>query len=180
MRADAVDRLTGEGWAQLLAHGIRTIVDLRNEDELLPDRPPRPEEIETVHLPLDGVEDEGFWKRWRDEPPPLYCAHPPRADAGAVGALGASGLGDLFDAGDLGVGKPEPYVFHHALHLLAADPWDATMVGDSLTCDIDGAIDAGLRAVWLNRFRRPPPAERPDVTEITTLDELKVTLDDMS
>lgn len=98
--------------------------------------------------------------------------------------LETSGLAELFDAvvisGDLGVGKPDLHVFQHALTLLDADPREATMVGDSMTRDIDGAIAAGLQAIWLNRFRRPRPAERPDVTEITTLTDLNGALDDMS
>jgi putative hydrolase of the HAD superfamily len=98
--------------------------------------------------------------------------------------LNASGLAELFDSvvisGDLGIGKPDPHVFQHALTLLDGDPREATMVGDSMTRDIDGAITAGLQAVWLNRFRRPCPAERSDVTDITTLTDLSAALDDMS
>jgi protein-tyrosine phosphatase len=37
VRADAVDRLTADGWAALRAHGVRTVIDLRNEDERAPD-----------------------------------------------------------------------------------------------------------------------------------------------
>ena len=94
--------------------------------------------------------------------------------------LAGSGLAGLFDAvvvsGDLGVGKPDPHVFQHALALLDGDPGEATMVGDSLTRDVDGAIAAGLRAIWVNRFGRPRPAERPDVVEIAALTELAAAL----
>ena len=37
VRADAVDRLTESGWAALQAHGIRTVIDLRNDSELRSD-----------------------------------------------------------------------------------------------------------------------------------------------
>jgi protein-tyrosine phosphatase len=37
VRADALDRLSAEGWAALEAHGVRTVIDLRNGDELGPD-----------------------------------------------------------------------------------------------------------------------------------------------
>jgi protein tyrosine/serine phosphatase len=91
IRADAPDHLTAAGWAALEAHGIRTIVDLRNEDELRPDLVPRPEGLTTLHLPLDGVEDREFWDRWELLPPPLYYApflerFPERA-AGVIAAI---------------------------------------------------------------------------------------------
>ena len=64
VRADALSRLTSDGWAALQAHGVRTVVDLRNDDELGPDDAPRPEGIETVQEPLDGMEDTEFWEQW--------------------------------------------------------------------------------------------------------------------
>lgn len=94
--------------------------------------------------------------------------------------LAASGFADLFDAvvvsGDVGVGKPDRRVFDHALALLGADPASTTMVGDNLVKDIDGALAAGLRAVWLNRHGRPRPPERADIAEIATLADLEATL----
>lgn len=50
--------------------------------------------------------------------------------------LAASGLGDFFQAvvvsADLGVAKPDPSVFRHALDRLGVDGADATMIGDSI------------------------------------------------
>ena len=74
VRGDCPDRLTAAGWEALGAHGIRTIVDLRNEDELRPDLV-RPAGVTTVHVPLDGVEDTDFWDEWGTGPQfgtPLY------------------------------------------------------------------------------------------------------------
>jgi putative hydrolase of the HAD superfamily len=86
--------------------------------------------------------------------------------------LAASGLAGRFDAvvvsADLGVGKPDPSVFRHALALLGAR--DGVMVGDSLERDIDGALAAGLGAVWINRFGHGPG--RDGVPEIASLAEL--------
>jgi protein-tyrosine phosphatase len=74
VRGDSPDRLTAAGWAALREHGIRTIVDLRDEDELGPEPPPQG--LARVHLPLDGVdEDPGFWDEWGSGPQfgtPLY------------------------------------------------------------------------------------------------------------
>ena len=75
VRADALDRLSADGWAALEAHGVRTVIDLRNDDELATDLAPRPAAITTLHLPLDGVEDTEFWKQWHERPEfgtPIY------------------------------------------------------------------------------------------------------------
>jgi protein tyrosine/serine phosphatase len=72
VRADAVDRLTVDGWAALEAHGVRTVIDLRNADELAPDFAPRPAAITTLHVPLDGIEDTEFWDHWKEQAPPMY------------------------------------------------------------------------------------------------------------
>jgi protein-tyrosine phosphatase len=75
VRADALDRLTAAGWAALEAHGVRTVVDLRNHDERGEDVAPRPPGLTTLHLPLDGVEDAEFWKHWHGRPDfgtPIY------------------------------------------------------------------------------------------------------------
>jgi HAD superfamily hydrolase (TIGR01509 family) len=82
--------------------------------------------------------------------------------------LEASGLAGHFDAvvvsADVGVGKPDPAVFRHALGLVDAAPDDALMISDTLERDVDGALAAGLRAVWVDRFGRPG---RDGVTAIT-------------
>lgn len=74
VRGDAPDNLTPSGWDALIAHGVRTIVDLRNDDERTAIAA-RPAEIATVHVPLDGVEDTEFWSEWGTGPQfgtPLY------------------------------------------------------------------------------------------------------------
>jgi putative hydrolase of the HAD superfamily len=96
--------------------------------------------------------------------------------------LAASGLSAAFDAvvvsAELGIGKPDGSVFRRALSALGCESAGATMVGDSLARDIDGARAAGLGAVWINRAGEPRPADRPDLVEITTLAGLAATLDD--
>ena len=68
VRADSLERLTAGGWAALEAHGVRTVIDLRNHDELGEDAAPRPAGVTTIHLPLDGMEDTEFWDQWVDRP----------------------------------------------------------------------------------------------------------------
>jgi FMN phosphatase YigB (HAD superfamily) len=73
---------------------------------------------------------------------------------------------------DLGVAKPDAAVFEHALEQLDIDRADAVMIGDSIAKDVDGALAAGLRAVWVNRTGQPVPADRPDLVEVSTLSDL--------
>lgn len=77
IRADGLDRLTNAGWAALVEYGVRTVIDLRNEDELGSDATPRPVSVKTINLPLDGIEDREFWDVWKRGPQygtPLYYA----------------------------------------------------------------------------------------------------------
>jgi putative hydrolase of the HAD superfamily len=77
--------------------------------------------------------------------------------------LAASGLAGRFAAvvvsGEVGVGKPDPAIFAHALEALGAQAADAVMVGNSLAHDVAGARAAGMRAVWVNRFGHERPAD---------------------
>jgi protein-tyrosine phosphatase len=61
VRSDSVHRLTAAGWDALHAHGVRTILDLRNDDEVGADAAPRPPGLTTVHVPLDDAADAEFW-----------------------------------------------------------------------------------------------------------------------
>ena len=77
IRADSVDGLTPAGWEALRNYGIRTIVDLRNDDERA-ERARLPDGIDVVHVPLDRLhEDPEFWDDWMHGPEfatPLYYA----------------------------------------------------------------------------------------------------------
>ena len=54
----------------------------------------------------------------------------------------------------------------------AEDAAEAMMVGDSLTSDIRGGLNAGLRTVWFNPHGKEPRADiRPGYT-IRALSEL--------
>jgi protein tyrosine/serine phosphatase len=75
VRADCIDGLSAAGWSALEAHGVRTVIDLRNDDERALDASRRPDGIATLHLPLDAIEDSGFWDDWMHGPQfatPLY------------------------------------------------------------------------------------------------------------
>ena len=75
VRSDSLAKLDEQGWEELEAYGIRTVIDLRNDAEVTGDAAPRPGSIETVHIPLDVTEDREFWDVWESGPQfatPLY------------------------------------------------------------------------------------------------------------
>jgi len=98
--------------------------------------------------------------------------------------LATAGLDDYFDvvviSAEFGIGKPDPSIFKHALDRLGVTAERATMVGDSLARDVDGAIAAGLQGVWVNRSGQPRPADRPDMVEVTTLSDLSAAVGSMA
>lgn len=51
----------------------------------------------------------------------------------------------------MGVAKPDPAFFAHALDLMQADAADVAYVGDRLDNDVAPALAAGMRAVWIRR-----------------------------
>lgn len=67
-------------------------------------------------------------------------------------AAGIDGLVDVVMTTDtLGVGKPDPRVFHHACDAVGVPPAQAAYVGDDLDTDAVGARNAGLVSYWLVR-----------------------------
>ncbi len=74
VRMEAPTRLTEAGWAAAWAHGVRTIIDLRDPGEGEPDHTPRPAGITAVHVPLDPV-GTPFYEHWKsidNTATPLY------------------------------------------------------------------------------------------------------------
>jgi hypothetical protein len=78
----------------LWTYGVRTIIDLRNDDEIAPDAHRRPRGLTTLRLPLDGVDDREFWDEWGTGPqfgtPLYYRPHLdrfPHLSARVVGAI---------------------------------------------------------------------------------------------
>jgi hypothetical protein len=99
VRADNLDRLTAEGWAALLAYGIRTVVDLRNEEEYKP-LLPLPEGVELVRVPLDELAGPDWWARFGGlDGTPLsfrpYLDHCREAVTAVVAAVAQAGPGGV-------------------------------------------------------------------------------------
>jgi len=66
--------------------------------------------------------------------------------------------------------KPDPRIFHHAAQAIGARPEACVHVGDDWQKDVEGALAAGFRPIWLIRGRVPFDApQRTDVARIKSL-----------
>ena len=95
--------------------------------------------------------------------------------------LASAGIGPFFEnifiSEQLGVNKPQRAFFERAFAQIPDFSPDRTLlVGDSLSSDILGAINCGVRGCWYNPKGRPGRADiRPDF-EIRSLGELPALL----
>ena len=73
VRSDDPAKLTAAGWAELYAHGIRSIISLRTDGltEELPDTAPRPPDLTTVRVAIEDFADAEFVEQWVDSE--LWC-----------------------------------------------------------------------------------------------------------
>lgn len=80
----------------------------------------------------------------------------------------------VFVSQELGANKPAPEFFQRAVAQIPGyDPAKAMMVGDSLTSDILGGINAGMKTCWINLKHLPAdPNIRADY-EIESLSQLE-------
>lgn len=65
--------------------------------------------------------------------------------------------GPVIASGDIGVQKPDRRAFEALLGTLGTDARHTWYVGDDPGCDVEGARDAGLRAIWLDAEGRDYP-----------------------
>lgn len=110
---------------------------------------------------------DGFDSNWRAFSDAADTLHALRGEGIAVGLLtnateestrfktAAAGIADLAPllvaVDTLGVGKPDPRVFHEAAQRLGVTPGETVYVGDELDGDALGAVAAGMGGVWLDR-----------------------------
>ncbi len=92
--------------------------------------------------------------------------------------LKASGLDKVFDAifisENVGFEKPNKEFFDHVLTSLGVtDKSEALIIGDSLTSDIKGGVNAGIDTCWFNPSHKPNTLGLPISYEIDDLGKLK-------
>lgn len=80
----------------------------------------------------------------------------------------------VFVSQELGANKPAKEFFERATAQIPGyDPAKAMMVGDSLTSDILGGINAGMKTCWINPNHTPANPEIPADYEIESLSQLE-------
>jgi HAD superfamily hydrolase (TIGR01662 family) len=94
-----------------------------------------------------------------------------RAVCELLSRLGVAGFFTaVISSGTEGVSKPHPEIFRRALDRMGVPAFQTVHVGDDLEKDAQGARNAGLHPVWLNRLGTGDgPGE---FTEILSLSEL--------
>ena len=66
VRSERPDQVREAGWEALRAHGVRTVVDLRQDVERASHRAAVPEGIADLHIDHDGLEHTAFWADYWD------------------------------------------------------------------------------------------------------------------
>ena len=74
----------------------------------------------------------------------------------------------------VGVNKPDPAIFQHAIKLAGATINESVMIGDSIEADIRGAMGVGMDAIYFNPLKHKKPDDVP--VEISSLKELTLLL----
>jgi HAD superfamily hydrolase (TIGR01509 family) len=82
-------------------------------------------------------------------------------------------INDIFCFQEIGFKKPDVAYFHAIIKHLDAPKSSVIMIGDSLEKDIQGAISAGIDAIWFNRYDNVFPQ---GVQSVARLDDLFDTL----
>jgi HAD superfamily hydrolase (TIGR01549 family) len=72
--------------------------------------------------------------------------------------------GGVLASGDLGTQKPSPKAFAALVAELGIDPKRCFYVGDDPVSDVQGALGAGLHAIWLDQEGRSYPDDLPPPT----------------
>lgn len=86
-----------------------------------------------------------------------------------VGPGPGVGIAAIVDSGIIGITKPDPRIFRHALDLVGAEPDRTIHVGDAYEFDVMGARAAGIRPVLVDPFDLHPHADCVRVNGIADL-----------
>ena len=86
----------------------------------------------------------------------------------------------VFVSQEIGFNKPSRAYFESCFAQIPGfDPQKAVMVGDSLTSDILGGIQAGIKTCWVNPRRLPARGDIPADYEIESISQLEGLLETM-
>ena len=113
----------------------------------------------------------------------LYLASNGTAKVQA-GRLASANIGpyfqEIFVSQEIGANKPDKLYFERCAQKIPGfDPNKAMMVGDSLTSDIQGGINAGMKTVWVNPKHKAHPEHIVPDYEIESLSQLPELLNNL-
>jgi putative hydrolase of the HAD superfamily len=96
---------------------------------------------------------------------------PSALQRGKLAAVSLDGFDAVIVSGEVGLSKPHAAIFDLALGALGVAPGEALHVGDNRVADVAGARDAGLTAVWIDRFQdgRTTDAAHHVIGDLTAL-----------
>lgn len=79
----------------------------------------------------------------------------------------------LFISDQIGIQKPAVGFFDYVFdHIPDFNKEETVIIGDSLTSDIQGGINAGIDTVWLNLSKTSPTVDPEPTFQITALEEI--------
>lgn len=82
-------------------------------------------------------------------------------------------ISGLFISQDMDCQKPEKEFFDKVFSAIGVnDPKQYILVGDSLTSDIQGGINAGIDTIWYNPGQKPRDPDRLPTYEAHSMDEI--------
>ena len=81
-------------------------------------------------------------------------------------------LSGLLISTEIGAPKPAPDMYLKALEMAGVRPEEALMIGDSLTSDIQGAVNAGIPACWYNPGHKVRPENMRIDYEIDRMEQM--------
>lgn len=91
-----------------------------------------------------------------------------------LGLLDSLGLSEQFRvkgvSAELGFLKPDPGAFEALQKKLGLFPGELAMVGDNWSDDVEGALNAGWTALWVNRKGKSRPDHAPDAELVEIAD----------
>lgn len=93
-------------------------------------------------------------------------------------SIAAKYFDDIVISEEVSISKPNAEIFHHALERINyQDKSKVLMVGDSLTSDIKGGINAGIDTCWYNPHKIKNAMGIEPTYEVANYEELKLILE---
>lgn len=118
--------------------------------------------------PTDGV--EAALQLAKDRGLPIYSASNGFIEV-QINRLTKAGLLHYFDklfvSNNVGYEKPDPRFFAHCLEATGFAPREVLMIGDSITADIKGAMQAGWNVCFYNKHGRDSGLDCPEIRSWT-------------